>query len=310
MCIWARAGSGVGADRPASAWRDGAEGHRHGQFRNLLQSGGEDEIQRGRRPPSLLLVRRIARASSKSVLKDRSELRDCVLGHRPDALGQPVCRPALAADDRQRQGGDRQGPRHRLADAAREGLHRRGRDPVFEQRRDDAAPARARLREGDGTRVGRQQGQTSKRASSGRWPIAQAASPTDKTYARNLQAAEMLEPMYKQMPNHPGIAHYIIHAYDVPALAPEGAARGARATPTSRRSCRTRSTCRRTRSRASATGRNRSTSNVKSADERREDQRHRRSDARARLHDLRLPADGHGCAGEGEHRPRDARSRP
>ena len=49
--------------------------------------------------------------------------------------------------------------------------------------------------------------------------VAQAASPTDKTYARNLQAAEMLEPLYKQMPNHPGIAHYIIHTYDVPALA-------------------------------------------------------------------------------------------
>lgn len=57
--------------------------------------------------------------------------------------------------------------------------------------------------------------------------VAQAASPTDKTYARNLQAAEMLEPMFKRMPNHPGLAHYIIHAYDVPALAPKalGAAR-------------------------------------------------------------------------------------
>ncbi|HUQ87410.1 MAG TPA: hypothetical protein VM096_07625 [Vicinamibacterales bacterium] len=49
--------------------------------------------------------------------------------------------------------------------------------------------------------------------------VAQAASPTDKTFARNLQAAEMLEPLYKKMPNHPGIAHYIIHTYDVPALA-------------------------------------------------------------------------------------------
>ena len=51
--------------------------------------------------------------------------------------------------------------------------------------------------------------------------VAQAASPTDKTYARNLQAAEMLEPLAKQMPKHPGIAHYIIHAYDVPLLAPK-----------------------------------------------------------------------------------------
>lgn len=51
--------------------------------------------------------------------------------------------------------------------------------------------------------------------------IAQAASPTDKTYSRQLAAAEMLEPMYKQNPNHPGLAHYIIHAYDVPVLAPK-----------------------------------------------------------------------------------------
>jgi len=51
--------------------------------------------------------------------------------------------------------------------------------------------------------------------------VAQAASPTDKTYARQLQAAEMLEPLYKDMPKHPGLAHYIIHAYDVPALAPK-----------------------------------------------------------------------------------------
>ncbi|HEX6164842.1 MAG TPA: hypothetical protein VFZ31_15850 [Vicinamibacterales bacterium] len=58
--------------------------------------------------------------------------------------------------------------------------------------------------------------------------VAQAASPTDKTYARNLQAAEMLVPLAKQLPKHPGVAHYIIHAYDVPALAPRAltAARG------------------------------------------------------------------------------------
>src|SRR5205814_8527686 len=49
--------------------------------------------------------------------------------------------------------------------------------------------------------------------------IAQTALPTDKSYAQNLRAAEILEPLYKKMPNHPGLAHYIIHAYDVPALA-------------------------------------------------------------------------------------------
>jgi tetratricopeptide (TPR) repeat protein len=52
--------------------------------------------------------------------------------------------------------------------------------------------------------------------------IAQTALPTDKTFAQNLRAAEILEPMYKRMPNHPGLAHYIIHSYDVPALAAKG----------------------------------------------------------------------------------------
>ena len=49
--------------------------------------------------------------------------------------------------------------------------------------------------------------------------IAQTALPTDKSFAQNLKAAEILEPLYKKLPNHPGLAHYIIHSYDVPALA-------------------------------------------------------------------------------------------
>lgn len=51
--------------------------------------------------------------------------------------------------------------------------------------------------------------------------IAQTALPTDKTFAQNLRAAEVLEPLYSKMPNHPGLAHYIIHTYDVPLLAPK-----------------------------------------------------------------------------------------
>jgi len=51
--------------------------------------------------------------------------------------------------------------------------------------------------------------------------IAQTALPTDKTFAQNLRAAEDLEPLYSKLPNHPGLAHYIIHTYDVPLLAPK-----------------------------------------------------------------------------------------
>jgi hypothetical protein len=42
----------------------------------------------------------------------------------------------------------------------------------------------------------------------------------DKTYASRLQAVAILEPLFRAQPDHPGLAHYIIHSYDVPALAP------------------------------------------------------------------------------------------
>ena len=47
----------------------------------------------------------------------------------------------------------------------------------------------------------------------------QTALPSDKTYALQLQAAEILEPLWKKFPDHPGLAHYIIHTFDNPALA-------------------------------------------------------------------------------------------
>jgi hypothetical protein len=46
-----------------------------------------------------------------------------------------------------------------------------------------------------------------------------AASPTDKTYANQLKAGAILEALWAKQPNHPGLAHYIIHTYDYPALA-------------------------------------------------------------------------------------------
>ena len=57
--------------------------------------------------------------------------------------------------------------------------------------------------------------------------LAAAADPADKTYARQLKAGAMLEKLFAQYPDHPGLAHYIIHAYDVPPLAARavGAAR-------------------------------------------------------------------------------------
>jgi hypothetical protein len=51
-----------------------------------------------------------------------------------------------------------------------------------------------------------------------------SASPNDKTYANQRKAGSILEALWAKEPNHPGLAHYLIHTYDYPALAPEGAA--------------------------------------------------------------------------------------
>ena len=50
--------------------------------------------------------------------------------------------------------------------------------------------------------------------------VDQTALPTDKSYANQLKAAAILEKLYKIEPDHPGVTHYLIHSYDVPALAP------------------------------------------------------------------------------------------
>lgn len=54
-----------------------------------------------------------------------------------------------------------------------------------------------------------------------------AASPGDKTYANQRRAGSTLEDLWAKQPQHPGLAHYIIHTYDYPALAAE-ASRAAR----------------------------------------------------------------------------------
>ena len=44
----------------------------------------------------------------------------------------------------------------------------------------------------------------------------------DRTYADLLKAAQILEPIQRRYPDHPGVAHYIIHSYDYPPLAQRG----------------------------------------------------------------------------------------
>jgi hypothetical protein len=49
-----------------------------------------------------------------------------------------------------------------------------------------------------------------------------AADLSDQTYANQLKAAAVLEPIFAAQPDHPGVAHYLIHSYDYPPIAEKG----------------------------------------------------------------------------------------
>ena len=52
--------------------------------------------------------------------------------------------------------------------------------------------------------------------------LLEAVDLSDKTYASQLKSARILEGLQKSQPNHPGIVHYIIHAYDYAPIARRG----------------------------------------------------------------------------------------
>ena len=51
-----------------------------------------------------------------------------------------------------------------------------------------------------------------------------SASKTDITYRNQIKSAAILEKLFEQNPQHPGVSHFIIHAYDYPPMADRGIA--------------------------------------------------------------------------------------
>ncbi|MGZ3351388.1 MAG: hypothetical protein ACXU89_20870 [Xanthobacteraceae bacterium] len=51
-----------------------------------------------------------------------------------------------------------------------------------------------------------------------------SASKTDMSYGNQLKSVAILEKLFEQNPQHPGVSHFIIHAYDFPPLAERGIA--------------------------------------------------------------------------------------
>ena len=118
-------------------------------------------------------------------------------------------------------GRDRQGRRVAAEDSARARLHRGGRrvlpgfrDPLGAARQEARAKAfealAARYPDDDEAQI------------FSALYIAGTQSQADQTYAAYLKAAAILEKQFEKYPDHPGVAHYLIHSYDAPPIAEKG----------------------------------------------------------------------------------------
>ncbi len=54
------------------------------------------------------------------------------------------------------------------------------------------------------------------------WSLLASSSLADRTYSKQLKAAGILENIAKSQPDHPGVVHILVHAYDYPAIAHKG----------------------------------------------------------------------------------------
>src|SRR5438105_4473293 len=54
--------------------------------------------------------------------------------------------------------------------------------------------------------------------------LAATQTASDQTYSQYLKAAAILEKQFARHPDHPGVAHYLIHCYDAPPIAQQGLA--------------------------------------------------------------------------------------
>jgi tetratricopeptide (TPR) repeat protein len=52
--------------------------------------------------------------------------------------------------------------------------------------------------------------------------LAGTQTPSDQSYSAWLKAAGILEKQFAKHPDHPGVAHYLIHCYDAPSIARQG----------------------------------------------------------------------------------------
>ena len=91
---------------------------------------------------------------------------------------------------------------------------------------DDKQPALQRMEafEGAMAKVAAAHPSDSEAAVIHAWALLASAPLTDKSLTKQLRAANILEGIAKTQPDHPGVVHFLVHAYDYPAIAHKGVA--------------------------------------------------------------------------------------
>ena len=214
-CSSCAASPGIRAARPRPFGRRRRRRQRQRELRDVVRTGPAAGLQPRGRAAALVLVR----AGDRGVRGGRRQgpiLRDGPLGHCAQPLGQSVWRDS-ARRSRSSLGraADSEGAGHRLADAARARVYRRGCRAAYRAptpRRSARAPSRTNRRWSGSSRDNpwRHRSADLLRARGG---SDRSRRPT-RHMRSNLKAAAILEPLFKEHPKHPGLAHYIIHAYD------------------------------------------------------------------------------------------------
>ena len=213
--------AGLVAVAPSLAQHCGAREARQRQLRQHLQPRGPGRPESRRRAPSLLLVGR----DDQGVQRGRAEgsvVRHRPLGRRHGRARQPLrvaARPevpwptAAAAVGRARAAG---------AKSQRELDYIAAIETFYKDHDKVEHRTRAVAYEKAMEQLAARYPQDREAAIFYALALNATATPTDKTYAKQLKAAAILEAAFREQPDHPGVAHYLIHSYDYPAIAEKG----------------------------------------------------------------------------------------
>src|SRR6516165_6169495 len=197
-----------------------AQGHRGSRFRDLLRAGVTRSVRARGLDPAFVLVPR----GVEGVHRDRrvrTRLCDGLLGHRDESL-VPAVVPAVAGRAQSRLRGSRQSDGGPDPDSARGADYIAAIAAFYRDNDKLDHQSRAVAYEKAMEQVYERYPDDREAAVFYALALNASALKTDKTFGNQRRAAEILNKIWKDEPNYPGVVHYLIHSDDSPQFAAAG----------------------------------------------------------------------------------------